>query len=141
MLYCIIYITCYRSEQTYIFSSVSQSWFVYIFLKMSLDKNNNASSLRDLFVTSKGTLKSFDSFDKLKQFCDNRLKIGSKWLSPGGGCKSLDNEDVVIRWYSTNKSHVIKGPKGELLRNEFKLIAKPVNECLVIGFTFWRVYF
>ena len=47
---------------------------------------------------------------------------------PRGGCKSFENEDIIVRWYSTSNSLIIKGQDGELLRNELKLIANSMDE-------------
>ena len=89
---------------------------------------NEDNSQAELFITTRGSFKWLGSFDELKKFCDKILKIDSRWLVPGGGCKSFENEDITIRWYSTNNSLIIKGQDGESLRNELKLIANPMDE-------------
>ena len=74
------------------------------------------------------SIRKMRRFEELKKCCDKILKIDSRWLVPGGGCKSFENEDITIRWYSTNNSLIIKGQDGESLRNELKLIANPMDE-------------
>ncbi|CAB4020606.1 Hypothetical predicted protein, partial [Paramuricea clavata] len=75
-----------------------------------------------------GSFKWLGSYEELKKFCDKILKIDSRWLVPRVGCKSFENEDITISWYSTNNSLIINGQDGESLRNELKLIAKPMDE-------------
>jgi hypothetical protein len=92
---------------------------------------NDALSKSELFVTNKGTSKRLDNFEELQTFCDKLLNLDSMWLSPGGGCKSFEiqikDEDVIIRWYSSNYSVIVIGSKGDPIRNKLKLIAKPLD--------------
>ena len=52
----------------------------------------------------------------------------TKWLVPCGGCKQFKNAAVYIRWYSTSKSLIIKGPECDDLKTRLRILASETNE-------------
>ena len=81
-----------------------------------------------LFVTGKGFFKWEGDFESLKQFFDEFLNEETKWLVPCGGCKQFKNAAVDIRWYSTSKSLIIKGPECDDLKTRLRILASETNE-------------
>jgi hypothetical protein len=46
----------------------------------------------------------------------------SSWTTPGGYCKLLEIDDVVIRWYSDNKSLTISGKASDEFKTQLRTI-------------------
>ena len=76
-----------------------------------------------LTVNDKCKLKWIGPFDCLRMLMKELTNSESKWSSPGGHCKQLDINDLVVRWYSDTNSLTLKGKLSENFITELRNIA------------------
>ena len=50
-----------------------------------------------------------------------------RWTTPGGYCKLLDLDEVVVRWYMDSKSFTINGSSSEDIKSQLFVIAKLIQ--------------
>ena len=55
---------------------------------------------------------------------ENLIEKEGRWTTPGGCCKLLDLDEVVVRWYTDNKSLRINGSSSEDIKSRLYIIAK-----------------
>ncbi|CAB4026123.1 Hypothetical predicted protein [Paramuricea clavata] len=88
-------------------------------------KHTNGTS-KYLVVNDKNKFKWIGPFEGLKNLMNELTGKETKWSSPGGYCKLLELNEVVVRWYSDSNSLTINGK----LCDEFKTQLIDLNKQL-----------
>ena len=78
----------------------------------------------NLVITSKGNFEWFGEFGTLQGLFDRLLKKQTKWSKPSGGCRKLEVDELIVRWYSGNHSLTVNGIKDEEIKRHLRDLAK-----------------
>ena len=90
------------------------------------NRSNEGSKLinQHLTVTNRASFKWYGTFEGLQAVVNEKLGIQTKWTSPRGGLKLLENDGLSPRWYSSSSSLIIKGKDGDVLKEKLCLLSK-----------------
>lgn len=50
------------------------------------------------------------------------LEEQTTWTTPGGDCRLLETNNIVVRWYSNNKSLTINGTESKDVKSQLRTI-------------------
>ena len=81
-----------------------------------------------LIVSNKGSFKWLGEFEALQRLFNDILKNETSWSKPGGSCRKLEVDQLIVRWYSDSHSLTINGYKDEKVKSCLREFAKEAVE-------------